>query len=70
MHLDSRHWQDTKWVTGNEDRLIKITLKGLHGPIEVLGKQYPGQVPMTPFGGMLNDEEAAVGINLCAQCFW
>lgn len=49
----------TKWVLGNEDRLIKLTLKGLSGPIEVLGKKYPGQVPMTPFGGMLNDEEVA-----------
>ena len=43
----------------NQDRLIKIVLKGVSGPIEVLGKKYPGQVPMTPFGGMLNDEEVA-----------
>ena len=50
---------NAKWVTGNEERLIKITLKGMMGPIEVLGKKYPGQVPMTPFGGMLNDEEVA-----------
>lgn len=49
----------TKWVTGSEDRLIKLVLKGLHGPIEVNGKKYPGQVPMTPFGGMLTDEEVA-----------
>lgn len=49
----------SEWVLGNEDRLIKLTLKGLQGPIEVLGKGYPGQVPMTPFGGMLNDEEIA-----------
>ncbi|WP_227021242.1 PVC-type heme-binding CxxCH protein [Oceaniferula marina] len=49
----------TKWAIGSEDRLIKLTLKGLHGPIEVLGKPYPGQVPMTPFEGMLNDEEIA-----------
>ena len=36
-------------------------LKGLQGPIEVLNTQYPGQVPMTPFEGMLdNDEIAAV----------
>jgi mono/diheme cytochrome c family protein len=27
--------------------------------MEVLGKSYPGQVPMTPFGRMLNDEEIA-----------
>lgn len=47
------------WVTGSEERLIKLTMKGIMGPIEVNGKEYPGQVPMTPFGGMLNDEEMA-----------
>ena len=47
------------WVLGNQDRLIKIVLKGLYGPLEVKGVKYPGQVPMTPFGGMLNDEEVA-----------
>jgi len=49
----------SKWVTGSEDRLIKLTLNGLLGPIEVNGKKYPGQVPMTPFGMMLNDQEIA-----------
>ena len=48
-----------KWVTGNEERLIKLTLKGIMGPLQLAGKTYPGQVPMTPFGGMLNDEEVA-----------
>ena len=48
-----------QWVTGSEDRLIKLTLKGIMGPIKVLNKTYPGQVPMTPFGGMLNDDEIA-----------
>ncbi len=47
------------WATGNEDRLIKIALKGMLGPIEVNGKKYEGQVPMTPFGGLLNDKEVA-----------
>jgi mono/diheme cytochrome c family protein/glucose/arabinose dehydrogenase len=52
----------TPWVTGDEERLSKIILKGLMGPIKVLDKNYDGQVPMTPFGGLLNDEEvAAVG---------
>jgi len=51
--------EGTQWVLGNEERLIKLTLKGLHGPIEVLGQKYPGQVPMTPFGGLLDDEEMA-----------
>ncbi len=49
----------TQWVLGSEERLIKLTLKGLMGPIKVLNKEYPGQVPMTQFGGLLNDEELA-----------
>ncbi len=49
----------TEWVTGSEDRLIKIMLKGLMGPIVVEGKTYEGLVPMTPFEGMLNDQELA-----------
>ena len=49
----------TKWVTGSEERLIKLALKGLYGPLTLLGKDYAGQVPMTPFGGMLNDTEMA-----------
>jgi mono/diheme cytochrome c family protein len=47
------------WVMGNEERLIKLTLHGLMGPMELMGKTYPGQVPMTPYGGMLNDKEVA-----------
>lgn len=49
----------TEWVTGSEDRLIKIILKGFMGPIEVNGKSYEGQVPMTPFEGLLKDQEVA-----------
>lgn len=51
--------EKSPWVHGSEDRLIKLTLNGLMGPIEVAGKKYPGQVPMTPFGGMLKDQEIA-----------
>jgi len=47
------------WVTGSEERLIKLTLHGLMGPLELMGKTYPGQVPMTPYGGMLDDKEIA-----------
>ncbi len=47
------------WVTEDAERLIKITLYGLMGPLEVNGKKYDGLVPMTPFGGMLKDEEIA-----------
>jgi hypothetical protein len=50
---------NSPWVTQDRDRLIKIVLYGLIGPLEVNGVKYDGQVPMTPFGGMLKDEEIA-----------
>jgi mono/diheme cytochrome c family protein len=49
----------SSWVNGDPDRLIKLTLKGLMGPIEVNGRKYPGQVPMTPFEYLLKDDEIA-----------
>ncbi|HZH95734.1 MAG TPA: PVC-type heme-binding CxxCH protein, partial [Flavisolibacter sp.] len=61
--------QSTNWVEGNQVRLIKLVLKGLHGPIEVQGKTYPGQVPMTAFQGMLNDEEVAAVITYVRNSF-
>ncbi len=57
------------WVTGNEERLIKLTLHGLMGPLELMGKTYPGQVPMTPYGGMLNDEEVASVLTFVRNAF-
>jgi len=59
----------SNWATGNEERLIKLVLKGIHGPIEILGKKYPGQVPMTPFGGMLNDDEVAAVLTYVRNSF-
>jgi mono/diheme cytochrome c family protein/glucose/arabinose dehydrogenase len=59
----------TKWVTGNDERLIKVVLKGLLGPIEVEGKKYPGQVPMTPFAGLLNDDEVAAVLTYVRNSF-
>jgi mono/diheme cytochrome c family protein len=50
----------TTWTEGNEERLIKLTLHGLSGPIEVNGTKYPGLVPMTPFKGLKDEEIAAV----------
>jgi mono/diheme cytochrome c family protein/glucose/arabinose dehydrogenase len=50
---------ESPWVSGSEERLIKLTLHGLMGPFELKGVKYPGQVPMTPFGGLLNDQEIA-----------
>jgi len=50
---------NSPWVTGDTDRLIKLTLHGLMGPFELDGKKYEGQVPMQAFGGMLKDDEVA-----------
>ncbi|MDF1812960.1 MAG: DUF1080 domain-containing protein [Verrucomicrobiales bacterium] len=59
----------TKWATGSPERLIKISLKGLMGPIEVKGKKYPGQVPMTAFGALLNDKELAAVLTYVRNSF-
>jgi len=49
----------SSWVAADDDRMIKLTLKGIYGPLELDGKKFPGQVPMTPFGGLLSDEDLA-----------
>jgi mono/diheme cytochrome c family protein/glucose/arabinose dehydrogenase len=59
----------TPWVTGSEDRLIKIVLKGMMGEIEVKGTTFSGQVPMTPYGGMLNDKEMAAVLTYVRNSF-
>lgn len=59
----------TRWVNGNDTRLIKIVLNGLLGPIKVLDKDYPGQVPMTPYKGMLNDREVAAVLTYVRNSF-
>jgi len=48
------------WVTGSPERLIRLALHGLMGPIEVNGVKYPGQVPMTAFKGLSDQELAGV----------
>jgi mono/diheme cytochrome c family protein/glucose/arabinose dehydrogenase len=58
-----------KWVTGNEERLIKLALHGLYGPMDVMGNHYEGQVPMMPFKGLLNDEEVAAVLTYVRNAF-
>ena len=43
-------------MTGDKDRLIKIILEGMEGPIEVNGKQYSAVMPQHNF---LSDKEIA-----------
>lgn len=59
----------TNWVIGSEERLIKLTLNGLMGPMEVQGVNYAGQVPMTPFKALLNDEELAAVLTYVRNSF-
>lgn len=61
--------ENSEWVAGDPDRLIKIALYGLMGPIEVNGKKYDGQVPMTPFGGLLSDNELAAVLTYVRNSF-
>ena len=58
----------SEWITGSEERLIKLTLHGLQGPIKVKGTHYPGVVPMTPFK-MLSDEEIAAVLTFVRNTF-
>ena len=46
------------WVEGSEDRLIRIVLHGLSGPIEVTGKRFQSStgVPMPALGGLNNQQ--------------
>ena len=64
--LTERGWLE------DEERLIKIALKGLWGPIDVAGKRYdPGQgvPPMTGFGEILGDNELAAVLSYVRQSF-
>ena len=61
--------EKSSWVAGSPDRLIKLALYGLMGPLEINGKKYDGQVPMTPFGGMLKDDEMAAVLTFVRNSF-
>lgn len=53
---------NSPWITGNEERLIKLTLNGIWGPLEVNGVTYDpskGVPPMTAFKALLDDNELA-----------
>ncbi len=49
--------QANQWVEGDPERMIKVALFGLEGPLEVHGILYNAAMP--PMGGLLNDEEMA-----------
>jgi mono/diheme cytochrome c family protein len=61
------------WIDGDDERLIKIALRGLWGRIEVNGRTFDpatgGVPPMTGFAGLLNDEELAAVLSYVKQSF-
>ena len=61
--------EKSPWVAGDANRLIKLAMYGLMGPLEINGKKYDGQVPMTPFAGMLKDDEMASVLTFVRNSF-
>lgn len=47
----------SEWAQGNEERIIRIVLHGLQGPITVEGKEFNNV--MAPLGAVLKDEQIA-----------
>ena len=59
-------------MSGSKERLIKLTLKGVSGEMTVDGKTYSpenGVPPMTPFEGLLDDDEAAAVLTYIRNSF-
>ena len=47
----------SEWAQGPEERVIRIVLHGLTGPVQVSGKDFNNI--MTPFGSILKDDQIA-----------
>ena len=64
---------ESEWAGGNEERLIKITLKGLWGELTVKGFTYNSPTsttpPMTPFHSLLSDKEVAAVLTYVRNTF-
>jgi mono/diheme cytochrome c family protein/lysophospholipase L1-like esterase len=61
------------WLDGDDERLVKLALKGLWGPIEVSGRKFDpatgGTPPMIGFATLLKDEELAAVLSYVKQSF-
>lgn len=56
----------TDWVTGDKERLARLVLTGLEGPMEVNGKNYNAVMPQHSF---LSDREASEVLTYIRQNF-
>jgi mono/diheme cytochrome c family protein len=57
----------SEWVVGEPDRLARILLLGIDGPIRVKGDDYRGAMPA--FGGTLSDTELVAVANHIRTAF-
>ena len=58
---------NTPWVIGPAERLIKIALHGVRGKMEIQGKTYDREMP--GFGQVLSDEDAATLLSFVRSRF-
>ena len=58
---------NSPWVSGPEDRLIRIALHGVRGPIEVNGKTDDREMP--GFGHILSDADVASVLSFVRKRF-
>jgi len=58
----------SEWVAGSPNRLIRIPLTGLTGPIQVKGQEYTGMA-MTAMGAALSNEDLASVLSYIRQAF-
>ena len=61
------------WLDGNDERLIKIALHGLQGPMKVNGKDYghqPGIPPMTRFNELIEDDKEMAAVLTYVRNSW
>ena len=49
---------DSEWVLGSEQRIVRIVLQGLTGPVSVKGKTY--RLDMPAFGSFTDDQIAGI----------
>ena len=60
-------FEGSAWVTGPEERLIKIVLHGVRGAMVVDGKTYNREMP--GFGQVLSDEDVAALLSYIRRRF-
>jgi mono/diheme cytochrome c family protein len=59
----------SEWVTGSPNRLIRIPLYGLNGPISVKGQQMTFPAPMPAMGVTMSPENLAATLSYMRQAW-